>query len=81
MKNAPNNWRYCFSFYVSSVKYQSWRDFRTDEELMGFVKHHGWFVNDHSLLESQVVNVGYVIGKHPDWTYRHGLEEQIQDHF
>jgi len=48
---------------------------------MGFIKRHGWFVNDHSLFESQVVNVGYVVGKHPDWTYRHGLEEQIQDHF
>ncbi len=79
-KTADKNWRYSFSFYIESTTLSSWRDFRTDAVLMDFLKTNEWFVRDHQLHESQVVNVAYVIGKHPDKTHRPGLAEDIQEY-
>jgi len=79
-KDATPNWRFGFSFYVESPLWQSCKEIRADDEVMAYAREQGWYLCDHSLDESLVINVGYVVGKHPDLTYRAGLAREIQEH-
>jgi len=79
-KNANPNWRFGFSFYAESPLWHSCKDIQANEEVMAYARKQGWYLCDHSLTESLVINVGYVIGKHPDLTYRAGLAREIQEH-
>jgi len=75
------NERAAFSFYMTSKRYKKVGDLKQDKEIMEFLQKRRWFVSNHRLHESQVVNAAYIMRKNPDRTYREGLTREVTSFF
>jgi hypothetical protein len=45
----------------------------------GVLKELGWYLKSHTLHQSQEVNVAFILGRHPEKTYKDGLRDTVSD--
>ena len=48
-------------------------------ECTDFLKKHGWYLKNHNLHQSQEFNVAFILGRHPDKTFKEGIRETVSD--
>lgn len=44
-----------------------------------FLKKHGWYLKNHNLHQSQEINVAFILGRHPEKTFKEGIRETVSD--
>jgi hypothetical protein len=76
------NLRLCFSFWVDCVGSKTLLQLKQNAtEIVPFLKTQDWYIKNHTLHQSQTVNVAFIMGKHPLKTYKEGLQETISEFF
>jgi hypothetical protein len=80
-RSANAKLRLRFSFWVDCVGSKNVGKLKKamPARNMEFLKELGWYLKSHTLHQSQEVNVAFILGRHPEKTYKDGLRDTVSD--
>lgn len=75
---TSSNLRLCFSFWVDCPESTNVSELKKNNPgIMIFLKNQDWYLKSHTLHQSQTANVAFIMGKHPNKSFKEGLRDNI----